>query len=89
MAIDPITLLQTVESSLHQPWIIELPSKSFDLAVSLDVKYNYLPRAHEDNGSVKILHAPTWLIYWVHYENNRQIIRNQLLTEVIDDLAIW
>ena len=87
MSINPIPLLQRVETSLHQTWRIELPDKSYDLNVGLDVNYWYSPRAHKENGSVEMLHAPTWLIYWVNYVFNRQIEKSQLLKKVIDDIS--
>ena len=87
LSINPIALLQRVEASLHQPWRIELPDKSYDLNVGLDVNYGYSSHAYKENGSVAMLYAPTWLIYWVNDVLNRQIERNQLLKEVIDGIG--
>ena len=87
LSINPITLLQRVEASLHQPWRTELPDKSYDLSVGLDVNHGYSPHAYKENGSVEMLHAPTWLIYWVNGVLNRQIERNKLLKEIIDDIG--
>ena len=87
LSINPIPLLQRVETSLHQTWRIELPDKSYDLNVGLDVNYGYSSHAYKENGSVEMLYAPTWLIYWVNDVLYRQIERNRLLKEVIDDIG--
>ena len=89
MSIKPITLLHRIETSLHQSWRIELPGKSYDLTVSLDVNYGYPSYAHKENGSVEMLHVPTWLSYWADFVSNRQIARNQLLQKVIDDFDFF
>ena len=86
MSINPTSLLQMIERSLHQPWRIDLAGKSYDLAISLDVNYDYEPLTHEENGFVKIFYAPTWLIFWANHVHSRQIKRNQVLTEVTDGL---
>ena len=87
LSINPTSLLRSVESSLHQRWRIELPDKSYDLSVGLDVNYWYMPHVHKENGSVEMLYAPRWLIYWASDVSNQQIERNQLLKEVIDDIG--